>query len=865
MKRDISRRDLIKLGAASAAVMATGKVSGSSALAGTVVLAEGGRDFSPDTGAERKMIPSACWSCVTRDSMIGFVENGRLVKLEGQPDSIRGRGKICSKGAAGINQLYDPDRVLYPMKRVGKRGEGKWKRISWDEALTEVAARLKKLRDEGHPEKFMFHYGRMKASSSKIVKMFLDNYGTGTVGNHTSICEGGKWTGQELTWGKHYDNWDFDNTKFVLNFGSGVLECHTNHIPTSQRLVDAMVDRGVKVYTFDVRLSNTAASSTEWLPVKPGTDGAVALAMCNVIMQAGLYDKEFFTFIKATKDSSASTAAKVDALKSHLAKYTPEWAEKISGVPAAKIKAIALELASTKPACVISYRGAVAHYHGADTERAIQMLAAITGNIDNPGGRCLAVGAKWKSPKGPKDKPKAKKLKIVDGFKGDIAYPTHHANHQILKVIKDGSHGRPDVYMWYCYTPVYANGDCQENIDILKDESLIPFTVCVNAYYDESAALADLILPNPSYLEWWDWEDMVSPTQVPEYYIRQPFVKPLGESRDFKDVVCDLADRMGFPLGFNSAEEFVKMSCEMTPGVKEAGGFEYMKTHGVWHDPKAKPKYYSYKKKILDPTVEACVIGQYRYNSLDEPEKICPYFGQDVLFDKETEVYWHWKNSKAKSEAEAKKNGYTKTKNAYKGYIGQKIGNVIYAGFKPDKVNKSGYFELYSVLLEMKKLPALPSYVPIPEHEKMGPDELVLTTYKIPVHIHSRSSNCKWLTEIYHDNPAMINTVTAKRLGIKNGDKIKVKSEAGEITTTANVTEAVVPGAIAISHHVGRWEYGRYASGKKAPMAAGDDPDFKLKWWTKGGVHPNWIIPNKPDPISGQQRWMDTVVKVTKA
>jgi anaerobic selenocysteine-containing dehydrogenase len=120
------------------------------------------------------------------------------------------------------------------MKRAGKRGSGKWKRISWDEALGEVAGRLKKLRDDGHPEKFMFHYGRMKGSSSKIVKsVFLANYGTKTVGNHTSICEGGKWTAQELTWGKHYDNWDFDNTNFVINFGSGVLECHTNHIPTS--------------------------------------------------------------------------------------------------------------------------------------------------------------------------------------------------------------------------------------------------------------------------------------------------------------------------------------------------------------------------------------------------------------------------------------------------------------------------------------------------------------------------------------------------------------------------------------------------------------------------------------------------------
>ena len=478
----------------------------------------------------------------------------------------------------------------------------------------------------------------------------------------------------------------------------------------------------------------------------------------------------------------------------------------------------------------------MAHYNGTENERAVQMLGAITGNIDNPGGRCLAVGAKWKSPKGPKG-PKAKKLKILDGFKGQAAYPTHHINHQVLKMIKDGKAGRPEVYMWYCYTPVYANGECQENIDIMKDESLIPYSVCVNAYYDESAALADLILPNPSYLEWWDWEDHVSPTQVPEFYIRQPFVKPLGESRDFKDVVCDLAERMGFPLGFNSAEEFVKASCEMTPGVKEAGGFEYMKKHGVWHDPKAKPKYYTYKKEVKETDLKK----------------------EGVIYDEATGVYW---NSKKSKESEK---GYTKAKGSYKGYVGQKIGDKVYKGFKPDKVNKSGYFELYSEVLKLKGIGPLPSYVPIPEHEKMGSGELILTTYKVPVQIHSRSANCKWLTEMYHDNPAKINPKTAAGLGIKTGDKIKVKSSVGEITTTAEVNEGIVPGIVAISHHLGHWEYGRYASGKKAPLAGDNDPGLKEKWWDSYGVHPNWIIPNSVDPISGQNRYMDTVVKVTKA
>ena len=836
-----SRRDFLKLGA----------VAAPAALAAGVLTAQGaplsaGRDFSPRTGAERQAIPSACWQCVSRCPMIGYVEDGRLVKIGGQPNSIRTEGHLCAKAQAGVNQVYDPDRILYPLRRVGARGAGEWKRVSWDEALGELAERLGELREAGHPERFMFHYGRMKASSSKLISsVFLANYGTSTIGNHTSICEGGKWTAQELTWGSHYDNWDFDKTRFVLNFGSNVFEAHTNHTAEAERLIRALVERQVRMVTFDVRLSNTAAKSSEWVPVRPGTDSAVVLAMCNVIMGEYLYrgaGEAFLEFCKVTPDAEAPVADKIAALKAHLDSYTPEWAESVSGVGADKIRALAREFAAAAPACVISYRGAVAHYNGNETERAIQMLAAITGNIDNPGGRCKAVGASWKYPKGRKDKPIAKKLKILDGFDGQAAFPTHHISHHVLKMIKDGSAGRPEVYLWYCYTPVYANGDVAENIEILKDESLIPFTVAVTPFYDESAALADFILPDATYLERWDWEDMVSANQVAEYYLRQPLIEPLGEVRDFADVACELAERMGFPLGFSTKAEFVERSCEMTPVVQELGGFEYMKAHGVWHDEAAVPRYFSYRKTV-DPVALAA---------------------DGVLFDVATGVYWNWHKSKAESAEDALATGYAHTKNAYKGYLGQRIGDAVYTGFKPDKVNKSGYFELYSMLMEEKGIAPLPSFIAMPEHQAMAPGEFILTTYKVNVQSHSRTQNCKWLTEIYHDNPAWMNPADADALGVADGDTIEVASTIGSLKTTARVTPAVVPGVIAISHHVGHWEYGRYASGKATPGAV-DDPDFKRMWWTARGAHPNWIIPNSPDPINGQMRFMDTVVTVGRS
>lgn len=227
-------------------------------------------------------------------------------------------------------------------------------------------------------------------------------------------------------------------------------------------------------------------------------------------------------------------------------------------------------------------------------------------------------------------------------------------------MIKDGSHGRPDIYYWYCYNPVYVNGECQENIDVLSDEKLMPFTVTSNIVYDESSRLADLILPDTSYLERWDWDGDASPTQVAEYELRQSVVKPLGECRNFSDILCDLAKRMDMPLGFDTMEEFVKISCEKTLALKNlpGGAFEYMKKHGVYHDPNEKPAFDTHKNIVKSGDLKK----------------------EGVVLDEATGVYWNWKKSKAKDEASAMAMGYAKTHYSYKGYVGQKIGDKVYKG-----------------------------------------------------------------------------------------------------------------------------------------------------------------------------------------
>ncbi|MHA1190572.1 MAG: molybdopterin-containing oxidoreductase family protein, partial [Alphaproteobacteria bacterium] len=369
----VKRREFLKLGAA-AAVGAPMAAATQAQAHESNLTTLGGEDYSFLSGTERDPVATACAMCASRCAAIGYVENGYIVKVEGHPDSTRTQGVLCAKGQAGINQVYDPDRILQPLRRVGNRGEGKWEQISWDDALGDLAARLTKLRDDGEPEKFMFHHGWTSASAARLInRVFLPSYGTATIADNSCLGQSARRTAHELTWGGHTDSWDFDNTRYILNFGSNVMEADTNHVALARRLSFALTDRNVKMVTFDVRLSNTAAKSNDWFQITPGTDGAVVLAMCHVVMAEGLYKgqgEDFLEFAQVTSSPNTTTQGKINALISHLADFTPEWAEEISGVGAEFIREIAIEFATAGPACLISSRGASAQYNGVETERA---------------------------------------------------------------------------------------------------------------------------------------------------------------------------------------------------------------------------------------------------------------------------------------------------------------------------------------------------------------------------------------------------------------------------------------------------------------------------------------------------------------
>lgn len=762
--KKVSRRTLLKWGAAGTAFVAMQGGLPAALYAGEAIKSG---SISRTTGRRREATPSTCLQCSAGCGIVTYTEDGRLVKIEGNPKHPNNRGRLCSKGQAGLNQLYDPERILYPLRRKGARGEGRWQRISWEEALDEVTTYLQAVQNSGHPERFIFQAGAVPIQG--IITRFLNAFGTPTI--LSGIPRGGsnKRVAHELTWGGELDVNDVANTKYILNFGSNPYEAHVLHLPLVQRIVDARVNGGAKLVTFDVRLSNTAGKSDEWFPLNPGTDGLIALTMANVIIQKGLHDRDFLD--NWTNYSSAKLA-------DYLSQYTPEMAQRVSGVRAEDIERIAEEFASTSPATTISGAGLSMHANGSYNERCVSLLNAVTGNIDAKGGYCLPRKYDFEDidPKPPQALPTGELARPLD-----FPFSSGGLVETAMPILQKGLQ-QVSVYMTYMHNPAYSDPDHALTNQVLRDEKLIPYFVAVDAYMSESAALADLILPDAIYLERWELDSAPSFEMVPFVSLRQPVVKPMGEAKAFQDVCIQLAKRLGGGMEqyfqFNSTEEYLKSVVSKIDKLSKAGGLDYLKQNGVWYDPEARPSYKSYET----------------------------------------------------------------------------------AGFG----TPSGKFEIYSERLERLGFDPLPVFKTTSLHDNAGEGKLILTTFKWNVHTTSRTANCKWLSEIRHDNPVWINPETAKSKGIEEGDLVMLQSPSGSITATAHITHGVHPQVVAISGSCGHWEYGNMA---KALKAKTNHPDTQLVWWEKrgNGVHPNAVIPVIADPIGREQAWMGTVVSLAKA
>ena len=313
----LNRREFIRLstGAAAALAAPTWLSCATNDSPGAPSLAQ----LGPIDYRRAEAKPTICFGCTTHCGVLGWVQDGRVRLIEGNPKDPNSQGTICSKANGLIEATESPERLLHPLRRIGPRGSGDWERISWDEALDEVADRMRPLRENGTPERFVFHYGRDKTKG--FSKRFTDAFGTPHRLNRRSICSSNRraplmsFYGRDFEW----ESQDLERTKFVLNFGGNPMEAYQGGLFMRKRMMDAKVDRGAKIVTFEVRPTATTSISDEYHAVRPASDGAIAFAMAHVIVSEGLADRSFWERW-STWDWDAMTTA--------IAKYTPEFAER---------------------------------------------------------------------------------------------------------------------------------------------------------------------------------------------------------------------------------------------------------------------------------------------------------------------------------------------------------------------------------------------------------------------------------------------------------------------------------------------------------------------------------------------------------
>ncbi|MBF0446386.1 MAG: molybdopterin-dependent oxidoreductase, partial [Magnetococcales bacterium] len=341
---------------------------------------------------------------------------------------------------------------------------------------------------------------------------------------------------------------DLENSRYLLNFGCNIFE---TALPLAQRLSDSIVKNKLTMVTFDVRMSNTAGRSDEWLAIFPGSDGIIALSMANTIMQEGLADTEFID--KWTNFSSSDLAAS-------LKEFTLEKAAKASGLSVKTIKNIAIDFAQVKPAAVFSMNGVSLHKNGIDAEAACQLLAVITGNVEKRGGNCLPRSYNLAAP--------APTPPQADGGKLNL-------NYAFPFEVKDGKRS-VSILFNHMSNPAYSSPAASIWKEVLKNEQLVPYIVDFSPFMSETAEFADLILPDVVSVERHDVGS--APTSAwPWVTVSTPNNKARGKAQDVRETLkkiiaavdSDGSREMKKYWAFSNAKDWVKREINATPELKK--------------------------------------------------------------------------------------------------------------------------------------------------------------------------------------------------------------------------------------------------------------------------------------------------------
>lgn len=493
----------------------------------------------------KKIYRSACRMCHGGCGVLVHVKDGKVVKIKGDPESPLNKGKICLKGIASVEHLYNPDRLKYPLKRVGQRGEGKWERISWDEAYGTIVEKIQEIQENYGTESVVIGQGTGRHHFHHTVR-FANALGTPNwIEPGCAQCFIPRVVTGMMTYGDLpvCDYYGDVNPECVLVWGHNpVVSGPSCEI---QFRVKDCIKKGTKLIVVDPRKTDMAEKAEIWLQLRPGTDDALALSMMNVIINEGIYDKEFVE--KWTHG--------FDQLTERVKEYPPEWAEKITWVPAGKIREAARLFGKTKPATLEWGVALEQTPNCLQTVRAVALLPAITGNIDIPGGWILGMHIVENVPylteklsEEMKDKRLgAHQFKVL--CSRDALFPSAHVP-TVLRAMDTGQPYPIKALLIFGNNGLVTYADSKQVYEILKN---LDFISVMDIYMTPTAELADIVLPAATWLE---VDEIVSVPVIAGFVaLAQKRIIRMWECKQDEEVFVELARRLNLDSGTESIQD----------------------------------------------------------------------------------------------------------------------------------------------------------------------------------------------------------------------------------------------------------------------------------------------------------------------
>lgn len=866
---ELSRRSFLKSMSAAGGVAASG-------VSLDVIAQAAAKAKTPAKAGARKLevkhIKSGCAICPNFCGIDATVVNGVVRTI--YPDAARAEfynHGICPKGASGMYNTYDPYRLKKPLKRTnpkkGRDEDPRWVAISWEEAFKEISERMAKIHAD-NPSKLVWQHGQGKyLIGEEFCAAFTKAFGTPNMTHRTTACESARHVADELTWANAGILPDLKYSKLLLNFGANYHEGEQASRWLDWQTVMSREQNALKVVVVEPRLSGCAAKADEWVPVRPGKDIVMLLAMAKVLIDANTIDEPFLIeytnapqLVDAAgiilKDKDGKTPLVWDTVTGSAKPYvqgvkpalkgsytvdgktmrtafqvladsvkdiTPQYAEEVAGVPAATIVRLAQMFAKEarigetividgqtlryRPAVLYTFRGITAKEYGVQGWRTGLILNMLVGSIDAVGG--LMLGGAY-------GKPQYFDVSICQfpPKRADLAqsvffpYSNHHIAQQTNITVQDpkawGLAYTPEMQIFYGTNRPMSIPNSGQQFDGLA----MTYNVVIDVLMTETAWYADIVLPDKTYLESWHYAPTRGTPDTGHNAIRQPMTNPYNLEHDAFTIMWELMKRLGLRDKFAD-------TCNAAWSLKEVKfkpGRDYTTREGVeviWADR---------TKKDFSVALEQGFVGSR-------------------------------KNVKSKylGGAEAKFKGPGKAK--IKFYADQLI-DTYYKVEDIAKKNNLAKIDLPKYKIAYSPLPNKDLAFPTPHREATDFPFYVITHKRMYRNQTGFTVDNAILNQALGADAAtnyvQINVTTAGQLGIKSGDTVTIETRVGKINGTAQVVQGIRPDTIAVSYHYGQWSKGYDPEGRK-------------------GTAINQVLEHHPDLISGHNSFNDTKCKLYKA